>query len=162
MERQTIEVMTRLGAHSIDLGKILVFPRGLIGFEEKRQFTLLQIAPDSPFLMLQSMEDPTLGLLVADPYAFLPDYRIRVSTAEQTMLHIDSQEQVAVLVTAGIPHGKPELTALNLTGPILINHARRIGLQVPQAESDFPPRWRIHRDAEAKADGQGGADPSSQ
>jgi flagellar assembly factor FliW len=85
-----------------------------------------------------------------------------VSTAEQAMLSIDSQEQVAVLVTAGIPHGKPELTTLNLTGPILINHARRIGLQVPQAESDFPPRWRIHRDAEEKTAGRDGVDSSSQ
>jgi flagellar assembly factor FliW len=139
--------MTRLGRHSIDPDKIIKFPRGLIGFEEHHEFTLLQINPGSPFLVLQSMSDPQLGLLVADPYAFIPEYNLRVSNAEQAMLRIENAGQVAILVTASIPPGKPELATLNLTGPILINHAERLGLQVPQSESAFPPRWSIHKDA---------------
>lgn len=138
--------MTRLGRHTIDPAKVLHFPRGLMGFENRHEFTLLQISPGAPFLVLQSMDDPHLGLLVADPYTFVPDYCIRVGNAEQAVLQAESQEQVAVLVTASIPHGKPELTTLNLTGPILINHTMRLGLQVPQADGAFPSRWRINQD----------------
>ncbi|MDR2726924.1 MAG: flagellar assembly protein FliW [Deltaproteobacteria bacterium] len=144
---QEIEIMTRLGRHTIDPGKIIHFPRGLIGFEAHHDFTLLQIRPGSPFLLLQSMDDPQIGLLVADPYSFIPEYNLRVSSAEQAMLGIEHSGQVAILVTAGIPHGKPELATLNLTGPILINHERRLGLQVPQSDSAFPSRFRIHEDA---------------
>ncbi len=139
-------IMTRLGMHTIDPDKVIRFPRGLIGFEERTAFTLLQISPGAPFLVLQSMDDPGLGLLVADPYAFIPDFRIHVGNAEQYVLEASHPEQIAVLVTASIPHGKPELATLNLIGPILINHERRLGLQVPQSDSNLPPRWKIRQD----------------
>ncbi|MDL2272529.1 flagellar assembly protein FliW [Desulfovibrio sp. OttesenSCG-928-I05] len=125
---------TRLGKQTVQMDKVIHFPKGLIGFEDKKDFTLLQIRPDTPFLVLQSMDDPTLGLLVADPYSFLPDFQIKVGDAEQTLLQIDSREQVAVLVTVNIPPGKPEETSISLSGPILVNHVSRIGLQVPQVD----------------------------
>lgn len=143
MERrqEIMSVQTRLGLQEIDAEKILFFPRGLIGFEDLRSFTLLQLREGAPFLILQSLERPDLGLLVGDPYTFLPDYCIKVGDAEQALLHVTSANQLVVLVTVSIPHGKPENTTLNLTGPVLINHEARIGLQVPQA--DFEGHSRV-------------------
>jgi flagellar assembly factor FliW len=129
------EIDTRLGRQKVSLDKVITFPRGIIGFEDKREFTLLQLRPDAPFLVLQSMDDPALGLLVADPYSFVPDYRIRVSDAEQKLLQAGGGEQIAVLVTVSIPPGRPEETVLSLSGPILVNHEARIGLQVPQTDA---------------------------
>ena len=128
------EIETRLGRQAVDLDKVIHFPRGIIGFEDRKHFTLLQIRPDAPFLVLQSMDDPGLGLLVADPYLFLPDYTLKIGDAEQKLLQVTERADVAVLVTVAIPPGKPEETVLSLTGPILINHAVRIGLQVPQTD----------------------------
>lgn len=142
---EEIEVQTRLGARRIDTDKVISFPRGLMGFENRHKFTLLQLNPGSPFLVLQSLEDQALGLLVADPYTFVPDYRLRVGNAEQRLLHIQHVGQVAVLVTVSIPPGKPEKTTINLTGPILINHERRLGLQVPQADSEFPAQIYVYK-----------------
>ncbi len=141
MARRTevVEAQTRLGTRRIDPDKIIEFPRGLMGFEDQREFTLLQLREDAPFLVLQSLQDPELGLLVGDPYAFLPEYRIKIGDAEQNMLQVKTAGELAVLVTVSIPPGHPERTALNLTGPILINHEARIGLQVPQADVN-PPR----------------------
>ena len=150
MARTELEVQTRLGTRLIDTDKVIIFPRGLMGFEDKHRFTLLQLREGSPFLVLQSLEDPTLGLLVADPYSFLPDYRIRVGDAEQRLLGVTHVREVAVLVTVSIPEGKPEKTALNLVGPILINHPQRLGLQVPQADCNFPPQVYLYRSAEPK------------
>ena len=132
------EIDTRLGKQVVRLDKVIHFPRGIIGFEDKKDFTLLQIRPEAPFLVLQSMDDPGLGLLVADPYGFIPDYTIKVGDAEQKLLRTDSAEQIAVLVTVSIPPGKPEETVISLTGPILINHGARIGLQVPQTDIKGP------------------------
>lgn len=140
-----ITVQTRLGEQTIDTDKVIRFPRGLVGYEHCQKFTLLQLRPDSPFLVLQSMDTPELGLLVADPYTFLSDYTIRVGSAEQTLLRVTDISQVAVLVTVTIPHGRPERTAINLTGPILINHESRVGLQVPQSESEFPAQMLVYR-----------------
>ncbi|MEG6506292.1 flagellar assembly protein FliW [Nitratidesulfovibrio sp. 1201_IL3209] len=145
MARQNERVIqTRLGRQKVALDKVLYFPRGLMGFEDRHEFTLLQLREGAPFLILQSMDDPRLGLLVGDPYSFLDDYPIRVGDAEQKLLRLRTIRQVAVLVTVSIPPGRPEKTALNLTGPILINHEARLGLQVPQTDGRFPTQYYLH------------------
>ncbi len=144
MDRNERIIETRLGRQVIALDKVIHFPRGLMGFEDQHEFTLLQIKPGASFLVLQSMSEPRLGLLVADPYCFMDDYQIRLNEAEQKILNIDSREQVAILVTVSIPPGQPEKTALNLSGPILINHEAKLGLQVPQVEGLYPPKIFIH------------------
>ncbi len=149
-----IEVDTRLGMRQIDEETILHFPRGLAGFEGLHKFTLLQIRPDSPLLLLQSMEDARLGLLVTDPFSFMEEYSIHVGEAEQKMLELTDIKQVAVLVTVTVPHGQPELTALNLVGPILINHEKRLGIQVPQADEANPDRVLLSDLSQAQADRQ--------
>ena len=141
---ETREVDTRLGRQVVDLDKIIHFPRGIIGYEDRKEFTLLQIRPDAPFLVLQSMDEPTLGLLVADPYGFMPDYTIKVGDAEQKLLKISKREELAVLVTVAIPPGKPEHTVLSLTGPILINQAEKIGIQAPQTDLKGPTKLLLN------------------
>lgn len=146
MEDKEIKVETRLGAQTVSLDRVLRFPRGLIGFEDKRDFALLQIRDDVPFLVLQSLDDPGLGIMVADPCNFMDDYSIRLSDAEQYMLNVSSPEQVSVLVTVSIPAGHPENTCLNLMGPVVINHEARIGLQVPQAEHSQPVKIYLNKE----------------
>ena len=138
------EIETRIGRHVVDMDKVIHFPRGIIGFEDRKAFTLLQIRPDAPFLVLQSMDDPGLGLLVADPYSFMPDYTLKIGDAEQKLLQVDAREDLAVLVTVAIPPGKPEETVISLTGPILINHAAKIGAQVPQTDTKGPTKLKLH------------------
>ena len=144
MDRNEKIIETRLGRQVVALDKIIHFPRGLMGYEDQHEFTLLQIKPEASFLMLQSMTDPRLGLLVADPYCFMDDYQVRLNEAEQKILNIANREQVAVLVTVSIPPGRPEKTALNLSGPILVNHEAELGLQVPQMEGLYPSQLFIH------------------
>jgi flagellar assembly factor FliW len=140
---ESISIETRLGRRDVSADKVILFPRGLIGFEGQREFTLLQIQENAPLLLLQSMETPTLGLLVADPYVFIPEYNLTVGDTEQELLRAKNVDDIAVLVTASIPPGKPEDAVLNLLGPILINHSLRLGLQAPQFEGAGPHRVRI-------------------
>ncbi len=143
---QEIEILTRLGKQYVNPDKVIYFPRGLMGFEGLHEFTLLEIRPGAPFLLLQSMDEPKVGLLVADPFSFIPHYTLNVTSAEQRLLRAKDIAQLAVLVTASIPPGKPELTALNLIGPILLNHEARIGIQVPQTDNtEMPTQWLIHQ-----------------
>ena len=157
MAKRQVErtVQTRLGKIAVDPGRIIRFPRGIIGFEDRKEFTLLQIRPDSPFLMLQCVSHPELGLMVADPFAFVKDYEVKVGNAEQRILRLENIRQVAVLVTVTIPKGRPEETCLNLTGPILVNYAARIGLQIPQVDSKYPGRYYI-KDARSATDAKQG------
>ena len=151
-----IEIDTRLGRRCIDADKVIHFPRGLAGFENERDFILLQIRPEAPLLILQSVNTPVVGLLVADPYSFFDkSYAPLVGDAEKQLLSIDSLEQAAVLVTVSIPAGAPEKAVLNLTGPIVINYEARMGLQVPQC-ADGPQQVNMHSLKPAEAEDQSG------
>ena len=137
------KIKSRLGSVIIKAEQVIQFPRGLIGFEGLHEFVLLQIRDDSPFLLLQSIEDERLGLIVADPYSFLSNYQIAVSKSEEKILNLQDRKDLTVLVTVSIPPGKPEKTTLNLTGPILINTRNKLGIQVPQLELKGPSRVEL-------------------
>ncbi|MDR1124689.1 MAG: flagellar assembly protein FliW [Deltaproteobacteria bacterium] len=149
-EKNMMEFQTRLGPQKVSLDRIIRFPKGLIGYEGRRDFALLQIRDGVPFLILQSLEDPSLGLMVADPYSFITNFSVRLNDTEQAMLSVDRPEQVSVLVTVSIPAGKPEDTTLNLTGPIIINHEARIGLQVAQSDPQQPGKVFLRKGQEVK------------
>ncbi|KAB1440255.1 flagellar assembly protein FliW [Pseudodesulfovibrio senegalensis] len=141
-ERKQV-IQTRLGEREISTDAIVYFPRGLVGLEDKREYVLLQVRDDSPFMLLQCVTDPGLGLLVADPYVFIKDYDVKLDKAEKKILKLSNIRQLAVLVTVTIPQDKPEDTTLNLSGPILVNTEERVGLQAPQIESGYPAWYRL-------------------
>jgi len=134
-------VETRLGRLVLSEDRVLTFPRGLIGFMGHREFTLIQLREDSPFLVLQSLSDPSLGLLVADPYTFMSEYEVVIGEADLKLLGLESREQASILVTVTIPQGMPERTTLNLSGPIVVNNQARIGVQIPQTDMRFPAHY---------------------
>ena len=136
--------MTRLGEREISPDGIVYFPRGLIGLEDKREFALLSVKEnDSPFLLLQCVTDPGLGLLVADPYSFVESYDVKLEKLDRKALKIDNIKQLAVLVTVTIPPSKPEETTLNLQGPIVINTEARVGLQIPQTDTEYETHYSL-------------------
>lgn len=142
-EKKIIQVETRMGKREISLDSVIRFPHGLIGLKDKRDFVLLRIKDDVPFMVLQSLEDPTLGLMVADPYTFMEDFSITLSDAELFMLNAERASQISILVTVNIPAGKPEDTCLCLTGPLVMNHEARIGLQIARSDANGPDKFYI-------------------
>lgn len=138
-------IESRLGKRDVDENKIISFPRGIIGFEELRQFALLRINENSPLLILQSIENALMGLLVADPFYFVQGYNPQLTEVGKSLLKKEDFSSLAVLVSATIPQGKPEETALNLLGPFFINEELKVGVQVPQIENSFPSRALIYQ-----------------
>lgn len=136
-------VNTRLGRVVVTPERTVRFPRGLIGFERMRQFALLEVDEKSPFMLLQSLEEPGLGFLLTNPYPFVNDYKVKIGNAEQGILQAKSLRDLCILVTVTIPSGRPEHTTLNLTGPVVINTTQRIGLQIPQVEQDYPSHFEL-------------------
>ena len=136
-------IHSRVGPLHVEQDRLILFPRGLVGFETLRDFALVRVREDSTFFLLQSCADPNLGLMVADPYVYLPDYRIKISTAEQELLGLKNIHEAVVLVTVTIPPGKPEDAVLNLVGPLVINIRLRRGMQVPQNQLRHPARLHL-------------------
>ncbi len=135
-------IQSRVGELNVPEDRIINFPRGLIGFSTYREFTLVNFQEDSPFMILQSMDDARLGILVADPYAFMTKYEIVVGDMERRLLQLKDLNKMAVLVTVTIPKGQPEETTLNLSGPLIINFESRLGMQIPQTDPSVPAHFK--------------------
>ena len=104
-------------------------PEGLPGFEQNKKFCLLEHSPAGPLKWLQSVEDPDLAFIVADPRDFFPGYRLDLTRADLEILALDSPRQASVLVMVHIPRDPAQMTC-NLLAPLVVNPRTRLGAQV--------------------------------
>lgn len=121
---------TRFGAIVFDPAETVEFPEGIIGFESARRFVTISAGEGSPFRWLQSLDDPTLAFLLADPDAFVPTYAPELPEGALEDLGIASDAPYLLWVTANVPAGRPRDATLNLIAPIVLNPVTRRGAQV--------------------------------
>ena len=113
------------------------FPRGLFGFEELREFALLD-SEQQPFYWLQSLQRVDVAFVLIDPRFFRPDYTPDVDPAELEELGLASQDDVLIFAIVTIPGTVQRMTA-NLQGPVIINRTTHVGRQ----SISINPRWGI-------------------
>jgi flagellar assembly factor FliW len=103
---------------------IIEFPYGLIGIPGTR-YALRE--SDSPFSLLQSIDDPSLAMQVTNPFRFVETYAIELSDQEGALLPTQDLAQASTYAT--IRHD-PDVArlVLNLRAPIVIVGGR--GYQV--------------------------------
>lgn len=119
--------------------QVLTFPKGLPGFEEERRFLLLRPEPGVPLSYLQSLQEEALSWLLADPFAFYPDYRFTLPDADRQDLEVERTEDLLILAIV-TTRGQLHEATVNLKAPLVINMARRIGKQVILDTSDWGTR----------------------
>ena len=133
-----MRVLTRpYGEIDIDERQRLSLPWGLLGFEDLRDWALLDAA-QPPFYWLQSLERPEIAFVLIDPLVFRPDYELGADPAELAGLELASAEDRLVFVIVTVPAQSARMTA-NLQGPIVINRKSRVGRQLVSIDS----RWGV-------------------
>lgn len=113
------------------------FPRGLFGFEELREFALLDAA-QQPFYWLQSLERVEVAFVLIDPRFFRPDYTPDVDPEELEELGLASADEALIFAIVTIPQTVQRMTA-NLQGPVVFNRTTHVGRQFISTN----PRWGI-------------------
>ncbi|MFC5700880.1 flagellar assembly protein FliW [Cohnella faecalis] len=100
--------------------RVVQFKGSLLGFEELNEFSITAVEEDSPYAYMQSLQDESIGFLVATPFIFHPDYTFEIEEKDKTLLELKSQEEVAVfnLVTIKEPFTQ---STVNLLAPVIIN-----------------------------------------
>lgn len=137
---------TRFGAVDIDDTRIVTFPDGLPGFENRRCFVLLPHARQggSPFEWLQSVEDGGLAFLVMRPHQVFPTYQPRVPVGELEAIGLDKGGPSPLLyVLLTVPAGDPSGITANLLAPVVINLAARLARQVIVNNDEYSMRHRL-------------------
>jgi flagellar assembly factor FliW len=118
---------SHFGPVEIRVDDILLFPQGLVAFEDCRHWVLLADSENASLAWLQSVTQPEVALPVVSPRRFSPEYQVHVSRGQLLPLEFSQFDQAFVLAVVSTSDG--DLT-LNLKAPLIVNLDRRLGRQV--------------------------------
>ncbi|MGE7836033.1 flagellar assembly protein FliW [Viridibacillus arvi] len=118
-----------LGSVEIEEESILTFEEGIPGFENSTKFVLLPLEKESPFVILQSIQQVEVGFVVAFPFLFKKDYAFDISKSDKKAIQVKSESDIITysIVTLKDPF---EDSTLNLLAPVLINIKEKLGKQI--------------------------------
>lgn len=127
----------RFGEIDIDENRIFKFSMPIIGFNELRDFVIVDLNKDNFFKWLQSVEDPALAFPVVSVFSLGLDYSIDLPENVVKTLKITNVESVLVMNIASIPQENPKGTTVNLLAPLIFNLDTQTAGQVVLSGSGY-------------------------
>ncbi len=119
---------TRFGQIEFNSEDIFMFPEGLLGFQDLRQFILLDDPNDDIFAWLQSCELPSIAFPVLEPEIFGQYYNVSLTKNENELLKLTPEQKPTFMSIITIPDDPTQMTA-NVKAPIAINMNYKIARQ---------------------------------
>lgn len=111
----------RFGEIEVEEQRIFKFALPIIGFNELKDFIILDLNEDSFFKWLQSVEDPALAFPIVSVFSMNIDYSIDLPDNVVEALKIKNVESLLVMNIASIPQDNPQGTTINLLAPLVFN-----------------------------------------
>jgi flagellar assembly factor FliW len=132
--------MPATAAHTATDVRELRFDDGIPGFPDQHRFTLSRWGgDDSPFSLLESVDDAALRFVVVPPEVFFPTYAPVLGDDDAARLGLTEADDAIVLVVVTLGDAAADATA-NLLGPVVINRHSLSGAQVVLTSQDLPTR----------------------
>jgi len=111
-------INSRFGEIEYSDDNLVIFPKGLIGFENLRHFIVMPRTKEGPLFWIQSAEDQEIAFILTDPTNFFPDYALEPDAEEQRLLEMQADSVCyALSVVTVTPEQK---ITLNLVAPIAV------------------------------------------
>ena len=147
MTAQETDILTietkKFGTVDVNKNAIFNFVSPIIGFNEHKNYTIIDYKPDSPFKWLQSMEDMDLAFPVTLCSFFNIDYQFDIPDEEAQKLDIQNPDDVFVCNIANIPMSNPQGATINMLAPIVINIKNKKAMQLVLENTDFQVRYKL-------------------
>lgn len=129
-ENKAIKISTkRFGDMEFAEESVITVLGGIIGFPALLRYVLIQRPNDAPFYWLQSLDDPTMALVLVNPVLFKTDYDPALPEALFEELKAEPG-QITLFAIVTIPQGRPQDMTANLLGPLAINPTTRLARQL--------------------------------
>ncbi len=128
---------SRFGEVEIDENRIIMFPKGILGFPKYKRYILIEAGQDSYFWWLQSIDLPELAFVITDPSLFVSTYKVPIRSEQMHELELDSIEQAQVFV---IVNKYDNVLTGNLQGPLVVNVEKRVAEQLVLSDRRFTTR----------------------
>ncbi|MFZ2620324.1 MAG: flagellar assembly protein FliW [Alphaproteobacteria bacterium] len=128
---RTLVYPTRYGDVHLREDRLMSFADGLFGFSDCTVFGLSKLpnVDSSPIMLLQCVNEPDIGFMVADPTALgltIKEEDRRAALKETRMPAEDTQFLVILTM---YDHGDGYYVTANMRAPLLLDSTKRIGRQ---------------------------------
>src|SRR5690606_33132097 len=101
----------RFGQIEVDEDKVILFKEGIPGLNHLKKYILIHEDEKTPLHWLQSVEDGSIALVLADPFVFKPDYAPCIHEDILTELQAETEEDLIVMTILVIPEDIKKMTA---------------------------------------------------
>lgn len=130
------------GEIEIENPVIIEIKEGIIGFEAKKKYVLLDSKEESVFKWLQSTDDPDLAFIVISPEVFHYNYKPEISEKDLNSIGIENLKEAICLAIVVVPEDPSRMSA-NLQAPIIINPKNLLAKQVISTNPQYMVRHYI-------------------
>lgn len=130
----------RFGKIAIDEEDIIRFKDGLPGFPEEKEFILIPLGENEPFLFMQSLMDADLAFFITNPFIFFKDYEFVLSDEVLEELDIKSPEDFCVYSILSMTDKNIEKMTANLVAPVIIQNKTKEARQVILEKTSYTTR----------------------
>jgi len=127
MEKSKIQT-EKLGELSFEKEDVITFEDGIVGYEDLKQFVLVNFPDCHPFEWLVSVENPVVAFPIVNPIPLFTDYHPLKIIDDLSALDIANTEKVETFCIVNVGDDPSNVT-INLKGPILINMDNNKGKQ---------------------------------
>lgn len=142
-----MELMSKVhGKIQYDEKDVIIFNKGIPGFNELRKFILVDLEGYEPFKLLHSIENDEVALVVTSPYDFYDNYEITIGDETVNHLKVEDPSQVLVIATVTLNSDVKKIT-MNLQGPIVINTSNNLGEQIILDDSKYKVKTPLMKEA---------------
>jgi len=114
----------------IEESKVIEFIKPILGFDIFKKFCILNIDKEknSPFFILQSIDNEKLCFIITNPNFFFKDYSAQIMDGEKKLLDLRDKNDAIIFVIVTLSSDFFSST-VNLKGPIILNTKNNRALQ---------------------------------
>ena len=124
---------------------IIRFEDGIYGFEDIKDYVLLQEDDSQVIWTLRAAYAPCPSFIAVNPFLLVMDYKPRLTEEDFRKLGSPAEEDLCFLAIAVIRRNVQD-SAANLKSPVVINAKLKTGRQIIMDDTDYPVRYRLFAD----------------
>ncbi len=122
--------------------EVIHFTKPILGFDDCRQYLLMENESIFPTFWLQSVNNPNLAFPVVSPFSVDDNYSINLQNLDLDDMNLQSPDEALVLTLMVVPETLSSIRT-NLRAPIIYNPQKRIAKQLILYEEKYPIHFYI-------------------
>lgn len=134
---------TRFGELQVENNDIINFKDGLLGFDNLKQYFIVDPGDSTLILWLQSIEDSSVAFPIIEPKIFKPDYIAKLVPSDLASVELESLSEAKIYSILTIPTDITKMSA-NLKAPVIINNNKKLAKQVVLQDSKLAVNFEMY------------------